>query len=180
MAKLKTDKLITYAYMREECDLPDVIREDELEHKIYRAQEMLKMLLGMEFYNDFVSNYRDSTFSALYTTLYDYVKQFVAWQANEFWTISANFKVHASGFRVHSEDNSTPASDVQMAAIIKDAKYQAFYYKKLMVDYLNAHCSDYVLYDCNCRGSKTGNGFQISAVINREKKQGRFKRPCCG
>lgn len=181
MAKLKVDKLITYAYMRDEVDLPSVIQDEELEHKIYRAQEMLKMLFGAEFYADYLTNYKAETFSAAYTTLYDYVKQFVAWQANEFWTISANFKVHAGGFRVHQEENSTPATDVQMAAIIKDAKYQASYYKQLMVDYLNAHCSDYPLYDCNCRDSKAGNGFQISAVINKNKQyKSKYKRPCCG
>jgi hypothetical protein len=180
MAKLKTDKLITYAYLREECDIPDLIREDELEHPIYKAQETLRMLMGDEFYQDFLLNFKNATLSAVYLLIQTYINQYVAWQANEFWTVKANFKVHASGFRVHNEPNSTPATDVQMAAIIKDAKAQAQYYKKLFVDYLNGHYSDYPLYNYACGKNLTGNSFHISAVKNKYKDSYVTKgKRCC-
>jgi hypothetical protein len=180
MAKLKIDKLITYAYMREECDLPDTVRDEMLEHKIYRAQEMLRMLMGDEFYQDYLVKFKAETFNTAEETLFSYVKQFVAWQAYQFWVLKANFMTHASGFRVHSEPNSVAATDVQMAVLIKDAKYQADYYKKLMVDYLNAHCSDYPLYDCTCGKDLSGNGFHISAVKNKHKEPQPYgRRKCC-
>lgn len=163
MAKL--DKLITYAYLKEELDLPQNLDDAEFEHKIYRAQEMLRMLMGDEFYRDFLTNYKASTLSTVYNSLYDpYVKQFVAWQTKEFWVKQANFKPTRAGFRVHTEENSQPASDVQMGGIIKDANQTAQYYKVLMVDFLNGHSADYPLYSRNCGNNLTGNGNHISAV----------------
>jgi hypothetical protein len=163
MAKL--DKLITYAYLREETDIPQNIEDAEFEKKIYRAQEMLRMLIGDEFYRDFLSNYRANTLSAAYNSLYDpYMKQFIAWQTYEFWVKQANFKPTRSGFRVHTEENSTAATDAQMGGIIKDANQTAQYYKVLMVDFLEGHYADYSLYDTNCNNKLLGNGFHISAV----------------
>jgi len=179
MAKL--DKLITYAYMKEECDLPQALPDDELEHKIYRAQETLRMLMGDAFYQDFLTNYKDNTLSATYLLIQPYINQYVAWQAHEFWVPKANFKVTRGGFRVHSEPNSVIATDAQMAAIIKDAKYQSQYYKTLFVDYLNNHYADYPLYEYGCKDDNRGNGFHISAVKNKHKSAqpyGVYKR-CC-
>lgn len=167
MAKL--DKLITYAYFKEECDLPQNLPDEDLEKKIYRSQEMLRMIMGDEFYRDFLSNYRANTLSTAYNSLYDpYIKQFVAWQAYEFYTKQANFKPTRSGFRVHSEENSVAASDAQMGGIIKDANQTAQYYKQLMYDFLNGHSSDYTLYSRNCSNSLMGNAQHISAVRKRK------------
>lgn len=165
MAKL--DKLITYAYLREEVDMPNNIPEIELEHKIYSAQETLRMLMGDEFYQDFLVNYRNSTFSSAYNSLYDpYIKQYVAWQAHEYWVQKANFKITPAGFRVYNEDHSVPATDVQMAYIINAAKQKAQYYKQLVVGFLNGNSSNYPLYTTGCRVSNVGNSFHISAVRN--------------
>ncbi len=168
MAKL--DKLISYAYLKEEVDIPQNIEDAELEHKIYRAQEMLRMIIGDEFYQDFLINYKANTLSSAYTTVYPYIKQFVAWQANEYWTVKANFKPTRSGFRVHSEENSVVASDIQMGTLIKDAKQQAQYYKMLLVDFLKGRCGEYPLYSAYCNSELTGNSFHISAVKNKHKE----------
>lgn len=170
MAKL--DKLITYAYLKEECDLPQNLDDIEIEHKVYRAQEMLRMLFGEDFYIDFLAAYKamaTTPLSAAYQALYDpYVKQFIAWQAHEFWAIKANFKVNRSGFRVHTEDNSVVATDSQMATIYKDAGYQSQYYKGLLIQFLDKNATDYPLYGAECGASdKTGNSFHISAVRNK-------------
>lgn len=174
----KVDKLITYAYLKEECDIPIQIDEQELEHPIYQAQETLRMLMGDEFYQNFLSSYKDNSFSTAYTALYAYVKQYIAWQAYEFWIVKANFKPTRSGFRVMEEPNSTPATDAQMASLIKIAKQQAQMYKVKMVDYLNGHSSDYTLYSVNCNNNLTGNTFRISAVrsINKHGKDCHCRR----
>lgn len=182
MAKL--DKLITYAYLKEECDLPQNLPDAELEHKIYRAQEMLRMLLTEDFYIDFLAAYKSGPFSDVYQALYDpYVKQFIAWQAHEFWAIKANFKVNRSGFRVHSEENSVVATDTQMATIHKDAGYQSQYYKKLMIGFLESHSADYPLYGATCGGTNNaGNSFHISAVKNKHREPQLYgtRRGCKG
>lgn len=168
MAKL--DKLITYAYLKDEVDIPQNIPDEELEHPVYRAQEMLRMLMCDEFYQDFLTNYKATTLSAVYNSLFPYIKQFVAWQAYAFWTVKANFKPTRAGFRVPTEANSVVATDTQMAMIIKDAKYQAEYYKKLMTDFINGHVSDYPLFCDSCKTNVVGNSFHISAVKNKNKQ----------
>jgi len=167
MAKL--DKFIDYAYLREEVDLPQNIIDSELEHPIYRSQEMLRMLMGDEFYRDVMTNFYANTMSVAYSAVFPYIKQFVAWQAYQFYTVKANFKPTRAGFVVHTNPNSQPASDIQMSIIIKDAKLQAEYYKKLLTDFLNGHSSDYPLYNNNCNSNLSGNSFHISAVKNKNK-----------
>ncbi len=178
MAEL-TDKLITFAYLKGEVDIPQNIPDQELDSKVYQAQETLRMLMGDEFYQDFLSNYKNNTLSASYTTLYRYIKQYVAWQANEFWTIKANFKPTRSGFRVHSEDNSVVASDIQMATIIKDAKQKSQYYKTLLTDFLKGHSADYPIYSLSCANNLNGNTFRISAVKNRHNHNCNCRRCRC-
>src|ERR1041385_6297731 len=175
----KQDKLIDYAYMKEEVDIPQNIENKDLEHKIYRAQEMLRMLMGDEFYQDFLTNYKANTFSAAYTTLYPYVQKFVAWQAFEFYVVKANFNPTRSGFRVHSEENSVAASDAQMAILIKDAKQQAQYYKVQLLDFLKGRYSDYSLYSYSCGTNLSGNTFHISAVKKSHKGNCKCNRCRC-
>lgn len=177
MAKL--DKLINYAYFKEECDLPKNIEDQDIEHKIYRAQEMLRMLIGDQFYQDFLANYKANTLSEVYTQLYPYIKQFIAWQAHEFWLIKANFNPTRSGIRVHTEENSEVATDTQMAMLHRDAKQQAQYYKKLLIDYLNCNSSNYPLYMNHCHVNLTGNSFHISAVKNKRHDHDCRCNRCC-
>lgn len=165
----KVDKLITYAYLKEECDIPTQVPDAEFEHKIYRAQEMLRMIIGDEFYQDYLSNYKADTLSAVYTTLQPYIDQFVAWQTHEFWIVKANFHVTRAGIRVHEEENSVAATDAQMGMLIKDAKQQAQYYKNLLVGFLDGNYSDYPLYENRCATDKSGNSFHISAVSSKDK-----------
>ena len=177
MAKL--NKLITYAYLREEVDIPQNIPDEELEHPIYRAQEMLRMLMCDEFYQNFLTAYLAGTLNGSNANLYPYIKQFIAWQANEYWTIKANFKPTRSGFRVHTEENSFVATDTQMSILIKDAKQQAQYYKKILIDYIEGNSTIYTLYCGDCRGNNTGNSFHISAVKNKHNEGCKCSRCRC-
>lgn len=166
MAQL-TDKLITFAYLKGEVDIPQNVESAEFDHKIYKAQERLRSLMGDEFYQDFLTKYKANSFSPAYTSFYDpYVKQFVAWQAFVFWTIEANYKPTRAGYRVHSEENSTAVPVEEMAILIKDRKQSSEYYTKLLVDFLNNHSDDYALYNSKCKIVST-NTFHITAVKNK-------------
>lgn len=167
MAKL--DKLITFAYLKEEVDVPQNIPDSEFDNKISLAQETLRMLMGETFYQDFISKFQSKTITDWYEKLFPYIKQYIAWQAYEYWVVTANFKPTRAGFRVHVEDNSQPASDVQMAILIKDAKQRAQYYKTLFVEYMNVNRANFPLYNINCGGNLTGNSFHVSVVRNKNK-----------
>lgn len=163
MAKL--NKLITYAYLTEETDLPSNIPNEDFEHKIYEAQEMLRADIGDEFYQDFLTNFKNNTLSTAYKSVFPYIKQFVAWQTYEFWIAKANFNPTRSGMRVHTEENSVVASDIQMATLIKQAKLKSEYYKNLLIGYLKNHNADYPLFQKCCTQPK--GGFQVSVVRNK-------------
>lgn len=177
MAKLT--KLITYAYLKEECDLPKNLPDEELEHKILRAQDTLKMLLGSDFYADYVTKYEAGTISTNYPALEPFVKQYLAWQSHEFWISRANFKVTNAGFRVHTEENSVAATDIQMGGLIRDAKQETQKYKTFMMDYLNDNASSYPLYELECSTGNNGNSFHISAVKAKHREDCTCRRCRC-
>ena len=156
-------KLINYQYLRTEVDITQNVDDDELDNPIKRSEEMLEMVIGTALYNELVT--QNPNFSATNATLYPYVKKFLAWQAYQFWLPKANFKSHNSGIRVHREDNSDPASDAQMATLIRDAKMWCQTQKEKLVSYLETNHDSYPLYDFFCNSQKrTGTGFHITAV----------------
>jgi hypothetical protein len=160
-------KLINYQYLRNEVDISQNIPDSELDNPIKRSQEMLAMIIGDAFYAEIETQAGTypTTFSSANTLLFPYVQKFLAWQAYQFWTVKANVKDTRAGFRVHREDNSDPASDKQLAEIIRDAKMWAQTQKEKMVSFLDDNCDSYTLWECNCGTNKrTGTGFHITSV----------------
>lgn len=172
-------KLINYQYVKNEADITQNIPETELDNPIKRSQEMLEMIIGEALVAELISQSPNS-FSAENTTLMTYVKPFLGYQAYQFWLPKANFKSHASGIRVHEEDNSRSATDAEMANLIRDAKMWAQTKKDKLVTFLDANCSTYPLYVCGACGHsrRTGTGFHITPV--GKHKPGCSCDICCG
>lgn len=172
-------KLINYQYVKNETDISQNAPESELDNPIKRAQEMLEMVIGEALVAELTSqhpNYQGSN-----VTLMALVKPFLAYQAYQFWLPKANFKTHASGLRVHEEDNSRSANDAEMATLIRDAKMWAQTKKEKIVTYLDNNCSSFPLYTCgNCGGGnkRAGTGFHITGV--GKHKRGCTCDLCCG
>lgn len=160
-------KLITYAYLRKETNISQNIPDSELEHPIERAQETLKMLICLEFYNEI-----ETQQCANIDTLNIYIKKFLAWQSYQYWIIHANFKTTASGIRVYTEDNSVVVNEAQMATLMRDAKEQVQFYKEHLVKYLDNNRDFYPLYCGACTNSNTGNGFGITSIGSKRKHCG--------
>lgn len=162
-------KLINYQYLKIETDISQNVPESELDNPIKRSQEMLAMVIGDDLYNEVVSQY-PSSFTAANTTLFTYIKPFLAWQSYQFWLPKANFKTHASGLRVHEEDNSRSASEAEMANLIRDAKMWCQTKKEKLVQFLEDNCTTYPLYECECgKNTRTGTGFHITPVGKHKK-----------
>lgn len=165
-------KLINYQYLRNEVDISQNIPDKELDSPIKRSQEMLAMVIGDDLFNELDSQNTSpaTSFSVGNTTLLPYVKKFLAWQAYQFWLPKANLKDTKSGLRVMHEDNSTAASDKQMAELIRDAKMWAQTQKEKLVQFLEDNYTSYPLYDYNCSTNKrTGTGFHITSVGGKHK-----------
>lgn len=164
-------KLINYQYLRLEVDISQNVPDSELDNPIKRSEEMLEMVIGTSLYSELVT--QNPTFTGANITLYNYVKKFLAWQAFQFWLPKANFKSHKSGMRVHREDNSDPASDQQMANLIRDAKMWCETKKEQMVQYLEDNHESFPLYNYSCGPNKrTGTGFHITAIGSHDSTCG--------
>jgi hypothetical protein len=144
-------KLINYQYVKNETDISPNVQDEELDSPIKRSEEMLAMVIGDGLYGELSS--QNPNFAGANIALMPYVKKFLAWQAYQFWLPKANFKTHNSGLRVHREDNSEPATDAQMATLIR------------LVAHLDLNNDSFPLYDFHCNTNKrTGTGFHITAV----------------
>ena len=172
-------KLINYQYLRLEVDISQNVPDKELDNPIKRAQEMLEMLIGDDLYAEIVYEFDANALSAANTTLFNYIKKFLAWQAYQFWLPKANFKDTRSGFRVMREDNSDAATEKDMATLIRDIKMWAQTQKEKLVQFLDDNCTTYPLYECNCgKNKRIGTGFHITPV--GKHKHGCSCDICCG
>jgi len=164
------NKLITYAYFKEETDISSVVENTKLDNPIKNAQDRLKVLIGASFYDEIVSQVitLPKTLSTDNGVLFDpYIKQFLAWQGYYFYIVKANTYETRIGVRVFKEDNSDPASDKIMGEQIALAKQNVVFYKEALINFLNgakrANSSIYPLYtSSHC--ATTGQGLGIQAV----------------
>jgi hypothetical protein len=163
-------KLITYAYLKEETDISQIVDNAKLDNPIKNACDRLRALIGPQFYNELVAQVitTPKSLSTANTAFFDpYVKQYLAWQAYEFYIIKANSFETRTGVRIWKEENSDPASDKLMGEQIAMAKRQTQFYKETMVNFLNSakrvSNASYPLFTASC-GNITGSGFGISAI----------------
>lgn len=163
-------KLITYAYLKQETDISQIVDNAKLDNPIKNACDRLKFLLGVSFYNELVTQNSTlpTSFSAANAAFFDpYVKQYLAWQAYQFYIVKANTFEARTGVRVFKEDNSDPATDKTMGEQIALAKQQLQIYKDGMLNFLasakRVSSSAYPLYNIAC-GTSRSNSFGITAV----------------
>lgn len=173
-------ELVTYAFIRSETCLSQNIPDDELKTPLMRAQDILKGLLGVQFYDQIESQF-PSSFDADNSALFDpYIKKFLAWQSMLFWLPYANLKTTRSGLRVHSEENSTPATDAQVGALVADMRNMAQFHKEGILGFIRkqrfSDDSKYPLYDDDCNTKTLGTGFAITPVRKKENIQTRIDK----
>lgn len=176
-------KLINFQYLKQETDIAGNVEVSELDNCIKWAQDRLKFLLGTLFFNEIYSQGTTlpTTYSANNTALFDpYIKQYLAWQAYEFYvSMQAQSYSSRSGFRVHQEDNSIPATDSMMTTRIKLAKEQVQYYKGAMMNYITQQqaisTSNFPLYLDDCGHKKYG-GSGITGVSKIDDSQNKISK----
>lgn len=170
-------KLITYAFFRAECDVSNNIDDKALDNPIKQAQETLRMILSEDFYAQITSEFSSRSLSPANLALHDpYLKQYIAWQAYEFWLVKANFNPTRSGIRVHTDESSQVASPEEMATLLRDAKQKSAFYKGLMMTFLSNNSSNYTLYTVSCKSNTFGTGMHITSISNKSKTFSRINR----
>jgi hypothetical protein len=176
-------KLITAAYLKAECDIDTNIPNVDFDNPIKWAQDRLRFLLGKRFYDEIYSQgtTTPSSFTADNSALFDpFVKQFLAWQAHEFFVIRATADRKRGGLRVHVSETDEAASSEIVNLHIKSAKEQTQFYKGEMINYIlqvqEGDSAKFPLYEDDCNTSKFGTGFGISGVTKIDRSQWEFNR----
>lgn len=164
------NRLITYAYLKEETDISSLVDSKELDNPIKWAQDQLKFQLGTLFYNEIYAQGTTSptSFSTANAALFDpYIKQFLAWTAYHDYRTNSNFYDSRNGPREWKEENSDPASRETLNFLVRQASDKVQFYKGNMINYIiqqqNASVANFPLYKTDC-GNKFGNGFGITGV----------------
>lgn len=169
--------LLTLSYLNTACFLS--LNEDDKKYNmcLEDAEEDLKDVLGVEFYDQIVSQY-PSTFSADNSALYDpYIKKFLAWQTYFHYLKFANVNATPTGIREFDDDNSTIASDIKMYSLEKNVKAKADRFKYRMINFLNeSQANDstkYPLWEDECKEQMS---FAITAVDKNSDAQIRINK----
>lgn len=165
-------KLISYAYLRKETQISQNIEDKYLDNPIKLAERVLKFLLGTAFYDELVSQNDSSSLTAANQSLYDpYVKEYLAWQAYQYWLAKANLFESRTGIRKFKEDNSDYASDKDMGELLRIAKQQTEMTKGEMLSFLQAaqreDTAAYPLYRQSCMAN-SGGGFHVTSISNKD------------
>lgn len=157
--------LLTLSYLNTACFLS--LNENDTKYNmcLEEAEEDLKDILGVEFYDQIVSQYPGS-FSADNSALYDpYIKKFLAWQTYFIYLKFANVHATPTGIRTFNDENSSIASDIQMYSLEKNVKARADKYKFSIINFLKESQtnddSKYPLWEESCKEIMS---FAITAV----------------
>jgi hypothetical protein len=157
--------LISIAYLNESCFLS--LNTDDKKYRmcLKMSQDHLKDELGVEFYEEIEGQY-PTTLSADNSTLYEnHIKDFLAWQTYFNYLKFSNVDATPTGIRVHKDENSDIASDIQMYSLEKNVKAQANFYKYQMINFLKeSQANDstkYPLWEDECKEQMS---FAITSV----------------
>lgn len=176
-------KLITAAYLKAECDIDTNIPNVDFDNPIKWAQDRLRFLLGKRFYDEIFSQgtTTPTSFSSDNSALFDpYVKQFLAWQAHEFFVVKSTAARMRSGLRIQTSEVDEPAPSDVVNLHIKTAKEQTQFYKGEMINYIlqeqENDSTKFPLYEDDCNSNKFGTGFGITGVTKISTSQKEFNR----
>ena len=164
-------KLITYAYMKEETDISQVLDPEKLDNPIKRAQSRLSALIGVEFYNelDAQNTGPTKTFTPENLAFFDpCVKRYLAWQAYYLYLAGSNSFDTRTGRRTFKEDNSDPATDKIMGELLSLANKDVLIHQDNMINFLasakKVSSAAYPLYTLSGCGTSQRTGFGITSV----------------
>lgn len=130
--------LIPISYLNEVCFLS--LNEDDKKYQMVLdlAQDMLRQLLGAEFYSEIETQYQADTLSTDNDAFYEDsgLKKYLAWQTYFCYLKFSNVNATPTGIRTFNDEDSSIASDVQMWSLEKDVLQMLNTYKGSMLNYL--------------------------------------------
>ena len=179
-----TDLLISYNDLSDRT--PFFGEGEEKLHKanvaIKETQRKLKRILCDDTYTTLLTTYIAGTMDANYTVLYEYVREWLIWDAYAAYISFAQYTDTNVGLRVFSDENSQAASDVQVNEQMELAKNKADSYLSELRNYLYQNRTTYTEYAAStcytCEKDRatapniTGSGYRVSPFtipVNKSK-----------
>lgn len=146
--------LIPISYLNEVCFLSLNTDDKKYAMCLKMSQEDLSDILGSTFYDEIYGQY-PSTLSADNLALYEgYIQDFLAWKTYFNYLKFANVDATPTGIRAFDDDNSTLASDIQMASLEKNILREVQKYKGRMITFIKLEKSKvstkYPLFEDSC------------------------------
>lgn len=170
--------LLTLSYLNTACFLS--LNENDTKYAmcLEEAEEDLKDILGVEFYNQITAQYPAFTGAADNLALYDpYIKKFLAWQTYFIYLKFANVNATPTGIRAFKDENSDLASDIQMYSLEKNVKARADKYKFGIINFLKESQtndeSKYPLWEESCKDVMS---FAITSVDKKSDSMIKINR----
>lgn len=161
--------LIPLDYLTEACFLSPNNADKKYKMVLELAQDQLKSILGLEFYQEIETQYapQNDTLTVANAALYEgYIKKYLAWQTYVFYIQFSQADDTPTGIREHIDENSSIISDIKLSARERNIQNKAMFYKSEMVTFLkSAQLNDstaYPLWSCGCCGEQMSWG--ISGV----------------
>jgi hypothetical protein len=160
-------QLIPYSYLNEICFLSLNTDDKKYGMALDWAQDDLKEVLGVEFYDQIVTQYPN--YSGDNLALYDpYIKKFLAWQTYAHYLKFAPFDATPTGLRAFKDDNSDLLDDVRQTSAEKNIATRATQMKNNIINFIRkaqANASTkYPLFKNKC---DSGFSFGITSVDKR-------------
>lgn len=164
--------LIPLSYLNEACFLSTNIDEKKFKMVLKIAQEELRIILGIEFFDQVSTQYnpQGDTLSADNSTLYeDYIKDYLAWRTYFEYLRFAQADSTPTGIREHKDENSDILADFKLHSYEKNVLSQSNRYRDNMINFLKtAQANDSTKYPLFVNTCKPVFSFAVSA-INKTK-----------
>lgn len=164
--------LIPIAYLNEVCFLSLNTNDKKYQAALDEAQDDLSEIIGVQFYNQIVTQYstNPTSFSADNEALYEgYIKKYLAWQTNLNYIGFENSDSTPTGRRKFIDENSELLSGVEMWAYEKKVNGKVQKYKGKMISFLRLEqekdSTKYPLYHHRC---KEDFSFGITSITKKD------------
>lgn len=159
--------LIPIAYLQEVCFVSQNIPQEKFQALLEMAQDDLKVTLNKPLYDEIIAQFSTTpkTLSTANTSLYEYIKKYLAWQTYFYFQKFANFTSTPTGNREFTDDNSDLLSDVKNYSLEKNIKERSVFYRYEMINFLKESrindVNSYPLWVDQCREEMS---FAITSV----------------
>lgn len=170
---MSTTLLISTNSFSERVDVSSHIADKYLDRHILTAQDRyLRPILGDAFFNQLIdekeTGYWTGSNEAFVT---DRVTPFLVWRSYQVYLPHSQIFMTGMGPRVMQEDNSRPLSDAQIQVLTDQARDQAQFFERILIEYLDDNKADFELWAESCDKHRNNHLPRLTSAGKRSREQ---------